>query len=64
MIDLGCGGGHFVKALEMAKIKATGYEVSKFLVNLGNSKLKKNRLKKVAIRDLFQIIQSENKANV
>ena len=64
LIDLGCGGGHFVKALEMAKIKATGYEVSKFLVNLGNSKLKKNRLKKVEIRDLFQIIQSENKANV
>jgi len=64
LIDIGCGGGHFVKALEIEKIKATGFEVSKSLVNLGNSKLKKNKLKKVALHDLFQIIQSENKANV
>ena len=53
-----------VKALEIEKIKATGFEVSKSLVNLGNSKLKKNKLKKVALHDLFQIIQKENKANV
>ena len=44
LIDIGCGGGHD-KALEIEKIKATGFEVSKSLVNLGNSKLKKNKLK-------------------
>jgi len=64
LVDVGCGAGHFVNALEKQKINAKGYEVSDFLVKLGNSKLKKNTLKKVGINDLFKIIEKENKANV
>ncbi|MDC1124549.1 class I SAM-dependent methyltransferase [Pelagibacteraceae bacterium] len=64
LIDLGCGAGHFVKALETSKINATGYEVSDYLVKLGNSKLKKNNLKKVKLNDLFKIIAKEDNANV
>ncbi len=64
LIDIGCGAGHLVNALEKIKIKATGYEVSDYLVKFGNSKLKKNILKKVNLRDIFKIVEEEKNANV
>lgn len=42
--DIGCGGGHFVKACEDLNIKASGYDVNKSLINLGSKILKKNKL--------------------
>ena len=41
MLDLGCGAGHFVKALEQKGISAIGYDTSAVLCKLGNKKLKK-----------------------
>jgi len=64
LIDIGCGAGHFVNALEKIKIKATGYEVSDYLVKFGNSKLNKNIIKKVELNDIFKIVSKEKNANV
>ena len=41
LLDIGCGAGHFVKALEKIGITATGYDTSVVLCKLGNKKLKK-----------------------
>ena len=40
VLDLGCGAGHFVKALEQKGISATGYDTS-VACKVGNKKLKK-----------------------
>ena len=42
ILDVGCGAGHFLKSLENNKIFGTGIETNDEMVNLGNSKLKKN----------------------
>ena len=42
--DVGCGGGHFVKACEDLKIDAVGYDVNKDLIKLGSSVLEKNKI--------------------
>jgi SAM-dependent methyltransferase len=42
--DVGCGGGHFVKACEIEGIMATGYDVNKELISLGSTKLNENKI--------------------
>ncbi len=42
--DVGCGGGHFVKACENMNLQATGYDTNQELIKLGSSKLNKNKL--------------------
>ena len=42
ILELGSGGGHFLKACEKNSIIAEGYEVNKNLVKLGKKNLKKN----------------------
>jgi SAM-dependent methyltransferase len=42
--DIGCGGGHFVKACEQEGISAVGYDVNKELISLGSQKLEKNKI--------------------
>jgi 2-polyprenyl-3-methyl-5-hydroxy-6-metoxy-1,4-benzoquinol methylase len=42
--DIGCGGGHFVKACENFNIDAVGYDVNKNLIELGSKILKKNKI--------------------
>ena len=63
LIDLGCGGGHFVKALEIKQISAKGYETSKQLCDLGNKKLKKNKIFFSEFNEIYQLLQNENNAN-
>ncbi len=46
LIDLGSGGGHFLKALETEKIKGLGFETNEILINLAKKKLKKNKISK------------------
>ena len=46
----------FCQCFRKTKINAIGYEVSDFLVKLGNRKLKKY-FKKVGINDIFKIIE-------
>ena len=56
MLDLGCGGGHFLKACESLNIKGIGYDSNKKLVNLANKKLKKNKVNFAKIEDINDII--------
>ena len=50
--DIGCGGGHFVKACEDLDIMATGYDVNKKLISLGSQMLDINDIQ---YRDLDKI---------
>ena len=42
--DLGCGGGHFVKACELRGINAKGFDTNKQLIDLGNEILEQNQI--------------------
>ena len=57
LIDLGSGGGHFLKALETEKIKGVGFETNEILINLAKKKLKKNKIFK------FEINKFKNSIN-
>ena len=63
VIDLGCGAGHFVKALEKKNIKAVGYDTSKQLCDLGNKKLKKNKILPIELNEIYQLSEKEKNAN-
>ena len=64
LIDIGSGGGHFIRALELLKIQAKGYEPNKSLANLGNSRLRKNYLVHISLDDTNKLIATEDGANV
>ena len=64
LLDIGSGGGHFLKALENTKISAYGVEPNKKLVKLGNSYLKKNKLIFSSMNNIKKIIRDEKKSNV
>ena len=64
LIDVGCGAGHFIKALELKKISAVGYETSKALSNLGNKKLKKNKIIQVEFDKIYEVIKQDNSTNI
>ena len=57
VMDIGCGGGHFLKALELRKINSVGYETSKTLSNLGKGKLKKNKIYNSNFSDIYKIVK-------
>ena len=63
LIDLGCGAGHFVKALEKKGISAIGYDTSVDLCKLGNKKLKKNKIHSINFEKIYEIIKSHSKFN-
>ena len=63
VLDIGSGGGHFLKALELLNIPARGYEPNKFLSNLGQKKLKSNYLFNESFTNVNEKILSEKKAN-
>jgi 2-polyprenyl-3-methyl-5-hydroxy-6-metoxy-1,4-benzoquinol methylase len=44
VLDIGCGSGHFVKALELKKINSTGYDPNLQLIQLGGKFLNKNKI--------------------
>lgn len=64
LIDLGSGAGHFLKALELSKISATGIEINNSLVNLSKKKLKKNNLIFKNLNDVYNILENDNQHNV
>lgn len=60
--DIGCGGGHFVKACENLDIEAVGYDVNKELIDLGSEIMKKNKIiyKDLdLINDLIKVTNTE-----
>ena len=44
VLDIGCGSGHFVKALELKKINSEGYDPNLQLVKLGSKFIKVNKI--------------------
>jgi 2-polyprenyl-3-methyl-5-hydroxy-6-metoxy-1,4-benzoquinol methylase len=63
LIDLGCGAGHFLKALEYEGISATGYDTSVELCKLGNKKLKKNKIYSINFDKIYEIIENHSDVN-
>ena len=63
LLDLGCGAGHFVKALEQKGIFAIGYDTSKDLCKLGNKKLKKNKIYSVNFEKIYDIVENNSEFN-
>ena len=63
VIDIGCGSGHFVKALEDKNITAEGYEVNRSNIKLGNNILKKNKLFYNNINNMKKLIIEKGKSN-
>jgi len=64
LLDLGSGAGHFLKALEIKKISATGYETSKDLCNLANKKLKVNKINNIKFDNVYNLIEKAKDENV
>ena len=64
LIEIGSGGGHFLKALELEKINAIGYEPNKSLVNLGKKFLKKNKIINCSINETYKIMLNQKNFNV
>jgi hypothetical protein len=62
IIDIGSGGGHFLRACEIKKILAEGYEPNKQLVRLGKKKLKKNQIYNLDMESTYNKVV-ESKAN-
>ena len=63
LIDLGCGAGHFVRALELKKINAIGYDTSRDLCRIGNEKLKKNKIYPMDFSEIYEIVNKNTNAN-
>ena len=55
--DIGSGGGHFLKACELEKIRATGFETSDHLVKVAKKFIKKNKIQNIVFEDINQIIE-------
>ena len=64
ILDIGSGGGHFLKALESKKILAKGIEPNRDLCNLGNKRLKKNKIIISTMEDAYEIVKNEKNFNV
>ena len=58
--DIGSGGGHFLKACELEKISATGFETSDYLVKIGKKFIKKNKIKNIIFEDINKIIENND----
>ena len=58
ILELGSGGGHFLKACEKNNIIAEGYEVNKKLVKLGKKNLKKNLIYQTDLKTIYSTITS------
>jgi len=56
--DIGCGGGHFVKACENENIMARGYDSNKALIGLGLTKLSTNKIAHMSFDLIDEVIQN------
>jgi len=60
VLDIGCGGGHFIKACLEKKINAIGIEPNLSLVQLGNEKLGAKIIQLCSLNDIKKIIRNSN----
>ncbi len=59
LLDIGSGGGHFLKGLEIKNINAVGLEPNKMLTVLGNKKLKKNKLINIDLNESYNFVREQ-----
>lgn len=64
VLDVGCGGGHFVKSCEKLDINATGFDPSADLVGLGNTRLTSNSLAVCDMGDFENLIVNTDRTVV
>ncbi len=60
LTDIGCGGGHFVKACELRNINARGVDPNETLVELGSQKIIKNKLNVCKVDEFETIIENSD----
>lgn len=60
VLDVGCGGGHFVRACEVEALQAMGVDPSASLIELGKTKLTKNTIELCDINDFEKILSDSN----
>lgn len=58
LTDICSGAGHFLKALELDKVKSTGYETSKHLVKLSKNFLKINNINLIKFNKIYETIEN------
>jgi hypothetical protein len=63
LLDIGSGAGHFLKACEIKNIKAIGFEPSKLMTKIAESKLTKNKIINISLDEIHAKIAS-SKENV
>ena len=61
VLDVGCGGGYFVKACENLNICASGIDPNYSLIDLGKSKLENNTISKCSMREFESCIRESDK---
>lgn len=64
VLDVGCGGGHFVKACEELKIAARGIDPNSSLVEIGSEKMAGNSISCCAMDEFAHAIESANETIV
>tara|TARA_B110000858_G_C17795725_1_gene472287 strand:+ start:1053 stop:2078 length:1026 start_codon:yes stop_codon:yes gene_type:complete len=58
LLDVGCGGGHFVKACEMRELSAIGYDTNQELIKLGSEKITNNKLEYRELENIDELIKN------
>ena len=64
IIDIGSGAGQFLKACEIRKIQATGYELNKKLVGYAREKLRRNVINNIELDQVNNIIEDNEGSNL
>jgi len=54
--DMGCGGGHFVRACELREVSAKGFDPSADLIALGSEMLERNALTRIDMTEFESVI--------
>ena len=58
--DIGSGGGHLLKACELEKISAIGFETSDHLVKVAKKFIKYNHIYNIPFEDINKVIEKNN----
>ena len=60
LTDIGSGGGHLLKACELEKISATGFETSDHLVKVARKFIKHNKIQNIPFEGINKVIEKNN----
>ena len=63
LLEFGSGAGHFLKALELKKINAVGFEPNKTLKGIGQKKLKSNKISLSGMDEIYDLCENNKSYN-